>query len=87
MQEESEIINFVLSTLLFFYFLYVLKKSELNVPTLWKYAMIFIILSNAATIIEGYFYSNFFDCLEHALYMVAGLLFLIGAFRFKTFKR
>lgn len=87
MHEESEIINLVLSILLFFYFLVVLKKSELKVPSLWKFAMVSIIMSNASTIIEGYFFFDIFNCLEHALYMVAGLLFLIGAFQFKTFKR
>jgi glucan phosphoethanolaminetransferase (alkaline phosphatase superfamily) len=85
MQEESEIINFVLSILLFFYFLYLLKKSELKVPTLWKYAMGSIILSNASTIIEAYAYFIFFNYVEHVLYTIAGLLFLIGAFRFKNF--
>jgi glucan phosphoethanolaminetransferase (alkaline phosphatase superfamily) len=85
MQEESEIINFVLSMLLFLYFLYLLKKSDLKVPTLWKYAMGSLILSNASTIIEGYLYYIFFNYVEHALYMIAGLLFLIGAFRFKHF--
>ncbi len=85
MEEQSEIINFILSIVLFLYYLYLLKGSELKVHVLWIYAMLCIICSNAATIVEGYVYYELFDYLEHGLYMVAGLLFFIGAFRLKTF--
>lgn len=85
MQEESEIINFILSIILFSYYIYLLKRSELKVHALWIYAMISIVLSNAATVIEGYIYHDFFNYMEHGLYMVAGLLFFIGALRLKTF--
>lgn len=85
MQEQSEIINLILSIILFTYYLYLLKGFELKVPNYWIYAMMCIILSNVSTIIEGYFYYNLFDYVEHGLYMVSGLLFFIGTFRLKTF--
>lgn len=85
MNEESEIINFILSIILFAYCIYLLKRSDLKVHILWIYAMACIIFSNAATIIEGYVYYELFDYMEHGLYMVAALLFFIGALRLKTF--
>lgn len=85
MQEESEIINFVLSLILFIYCIYLLRGTELKISLFWIYGMFCIILSSAATIVEGYFYPDLFNYLEHGFYMVAGMLFLIGAFRLKSF--
>jgi hypothetical protein len=85
MQEQSEIINFILSAILFIYYITLLKGFELKIPVFWVFAMFCIILSNVSTILEGYFLYELFDYMEHGLYMVAGLLFFIGAFRLKTF--
>lgn len=85
MGEESEIVNFILSVILFMYYIYLLKGSDLKAHIFWKYAIFCIILSNASTILEGYFYFELFDYLEHGLYMAAGVLFFIGAFRLKAF--
>lgn len=85
MQEESEIINLILSIFLFIYYLYLLKTTELKVDKLWVYAMVCIILSNVSTILEQFYLHTVFDYLEHALYMVAGGMFFVGAFRLKSF--
>ena len=85
MHEESEVINFILSIILFAYCIYLLKRSEIKINILWIYAMVCIVLSNASTVIEGYVCYELFDYLEHGLYMIAGLLFFIGALRLKTF--
>lgn len=85
MEEESEIINFILSVILFIYYIYLLKGSDLKAHVFWKYAMFCIILSNASTILEGFLYYDLFDYLEHGFYMLAGVLFFIGAFRLKAF--
>lgn len=84
MQEDSEIINFILSIVLYIYYLYLLKKSEFRIPGHWKYAMFCIVLSNASTILEEYFFYEIFDYFEHFLYTIAGLLFFVGAFRYST---
>lgn len=85
MQEQSEIINFILSVVLFIYYIYMVRGSDLKVPIYWKYAMLCIVFSNASTLVEDYLYYDLFDYLEHGLYMLAGLLFFVGAFRLKSF--
>lgn len=85
MHEDSEIINFVLSIILFIYYLFLLRNSEFKIPVFWKYAMLCIVISSACTILEEYIFYDFFDYLEHGLYMIAGLLFFVGAFRYTIF--
>ncbi len=85
MYEESEIINFILSIILFAYYIYLLRGSNLQEHSFWICAMFCIILSNASTILEGFFYTEAFNYLEHVLYLIAGSLFLVGAFRLKSF--
>lgn len=85
MNENSETVNLIISISFFIYFLYFVKASEIRIDSLWVLAMFCIILSNIFTIVEGYFWEQWFDFLEHASYTLASLLFFSGAIRLKTY--
>lgn len=85
MNENSEIVNLIISISFFIYFLYFIKKSEVQIDFLWIAGMCCIILSNIFTIIEEYYCNTLYNFMEHAAYTFAALLFLIGAIRLKTY--
>jgi hypothetical protein len=82
MYEPKEIVN-MLATLAFFtYFLYLVRKGFCKqIPTVWLYGVMFITLSNIATVAEGFIWYNIFNLFEHSFFTLACLLFLIGAIK------
>lgn len=77
MGSTTEIFVLVLFILSFPISITLLKSAELPGDRYFFSAYIFLLLSNAFTVIEEYFFYEFFDLLEHfSIAMSAFLLFL-----------
>ena len=81
MLESNELINFILSLLLFVYFIYLIREYAYNVQSHWFIAVMFILLSNVATILEGFFLHVLLNFLEHLFFLLASIFLFIGFLR------
>jgi len=78
MFQESEIINLVVGIIAVLMFLFFFKK--LGLPRmLFIYIGFFLVLCGCfLTVIEGVFWHDLFNFLEHLCYALSGISFLVG---------
>jgi hypothetical protein len=88
--QESEIISLILAALAFFTLVLLLAFSREYIPRLQTFFGAFgaMCFSYIFTVVEGFwgeqeFWYNFFNGAEHTMIALAGVLFLIGALKFK----
>lgn len=81
--EENEVINLIISIILFVFLYKQFKSTPKHIPNLWLYSVILIVLGDVSTVVEGYFYFTLFNILEHSLFSLSCLLFLLGTIQLK----
>jgi hypothetical protein len=88
MFEPKEIINMVASIAFFAYFNYLVRKGRCyKIPKIWLYGVFLVMLSNIATVSEGFYIPVTSNFIEHLSFMLGCLLFLIGAIQLKPDKQ
>ncbi len=76
--QESEIINLVLAVISVCIVVFLFREKEIQVFK-WIYAGYFaIVASFVFTVVEGVFWKDFFNHLEHLSVAIAGLAFAVG---------
>lgn len=78
MIEEIEILNFCVSILLLIYMLTLLKKFAIRISGLWLACIGMLILANVLTIVEGFVFPEVLNIMEHVLFTLACLCFLLA---------
>lgn len=82
--QDSEIINLLLSVILFILFYYILKRAQIYFPRLLLYAILTYIAGLIFTVVETYYWESLFNILEHFCYMGAAILFYFTMKELKT---
>lgn len=78
MYQESEIITLLLSLIVTVFFVIILGRKLLSRKFFWfSIGILFILISQASTVIEGYFFESFFNFIEHSGYVVASICFIM----------
>lgn len=84
MYEPKEIVNMVATIAFFIYFFYLVRQGKCcRIPEIWLYGVFLITISNISTVLEGFWFFNTFNTIEHLSFSIACLLFLVGAIRIK----
>ena len=78
MFEESEIINLILGLVSLVIVYYELGKRRIPDFQLFFAGFILVILARIFTVVEGLFWTETFNILEHISYAVSGLIFAAG---------
>lgn len=85
MYQESEIITLLLSLIFTVFFVFILGKKLLSQKFfLFSIGVLFVLFSQASTVIEGYYFYSFFNLIEHSGYVIASICFI---FYFKNFQK
>lgn len=82
MFQESEIINLILSIASLCIFIPFLRKHKLAGLRLFFVGFGLILAAQLFTVVEGVFWTSFFNQLEHLCYGLSGILFARGCLRF-----
>ncbi|MGE0090467.1 MAG: hypothetical protein AB7S50_13430 [Bacteroidales bacterium] len=78
MVQESELITLLLSLVVTIFFIVILgKKLFLYKFHLFSVGILFVLISQLSTIIEGFYFESFFNFLEHSGYVIASVCFII----------
>jgi len=79
--QESELVSLVLA-FVFVIVLGILYRADHlpRLPAIYAAAAL-LILSNIATVLEGFFWYSFLNTLEHVCYAASGLLFALACWR------
>ncbi len=78
MFQESEIINLVVGLIAVLMFWYIFNKRELPKLRFIYVGFFFVLCGYLFTVIEGVFWNQFFNLLEHLCYTLSGISFLVG---------
>lgn len=78
MENVSEILDFVVSTLLFIYLLLLINKNNTYAKTYWFWGIVSILLSKINTILEGLIFSEQINIIEHSFFLIACILLFIS---------
>lgn len=74
---NNEIINLILSVLLFAVFYYVLKRASIAFPRNILFAFLAYFSGLVFTIVESFYLPLLFDILEHLAYFITAFLFFM----------
>lgn len=78
MIQESEIITLLLSLVVTIFFIIILGKKLLLYKFFWlSIGVLFTIISQTSTVIEGFYFESFFNFLEHSGYAIASVCFIV----------
>ena len=78
MIQESELITLLLSLVVTVFFIVILGKKLLLFKFRWfSIGILFVLFSQASTVIEGFYFETFFNYCEHGGYIVAANCFII----------
>ncbi|OFX24696.1 MAG: hypothetical protein A2041_00085 [Bacteroidetes bacterium GWA2_31_9b] len=85
MYQESEIITLLLSLIVTFFFVFILRKKLLSHKYLWfSIGILLVLFSQISTVIEGFCFNSFFNLMEHSGYVIASICFI---FYFKNLSK
>lgn len=78
MLEAQELINLIISIIFFVYMFFFVGIKRVAFWSFSFLGIIFIFISQVATILEGFYLPQFFNIVEHIFYTLACVLFLIS---------
>lgn len=81
MFEVGEIIDLIVSIILTFYLVALIRKDLKLIKTYWFWGILSILLSKLISVIEVLFIPNLLNYIEHISFLVASILFLISIYR------
>lgn len=85
MIEPEELINFILSVIFIAYLLYLFRSKWEALRSFWFLGICIIICSQVFTILEGYFYPELFNLIEHISTCLASIAFLVSFIKKELF--
>jgi len=78
MIQDNELITLLLSLIVTIFFVIIIGKKLFFYKFFWfSIGILFIIISQAATVIEGFYFESFFNFLEHFGYVIASVCFIV----------
>lgn len=85
MVEKNELIELILSALLFFIMLMIYRNSNKGISSYWVIGISVLMLNSVSTVVEGFVFPAFFNFIEHLCFPIAVLLFLAASIKlYKT---
>lgn len=85
MIQPEELINFLLSLAFITYLLYLIRARSRSLKSFWFMGIVMIFVSQIFTLLEGYFFPNLFNLIEHSATTLASILFLISFYKKELF--
>ena len=78
MIQDSEVITLLLSLIVTIFFVIILGKKLFLFKFFWfSIGILFVLISQTCTVIEGFYFESFLNFLEHFGYVVASVCFII----------
>ena len=81
--QESEIVNLIVSVVAIYLIFILLKKVSLQEFKLFIAGFCAIVVAQIFTVLEGIFWGDLLNTLEHLFYVVSGLLFVLACWQRK----
>lgn len=78
MVQESEIINFILGIVSIGVIVFVFRKKPVPRLPLVYTGFFLVVAGYLLSLVEGFFWHDFFNLLEHLAYALSGVSFVVG---------
>ncbi len=84
--EVGELANMCFDLLIMPILILVLVRGEAPRFAFFLFGALCILISHIATVVEGYFFPEFMNLVEHLSILASGIFFLVGIFRYSLVK-